>query len=349
MSYDAVSKLTKELILQKISEEQIFEQYLGITPDLNKTYTNPLRKDHDPGCRFYYSSQTNKLRFRDYAEGWDGDCFDVVIRRFGCIYPKALEIVATEFSLYGYGNRKSNSNNTTNTNRSDSRNLLSSLDQRKTTIKVNKKPWNHEDAKYWKTQGFNSQFLDECKVYSVFKAWINYNDGRGDLDLYIYRPGDPCYAYLFPDKTIKLYFPFRKSSRFITNSSYLQGYNLLPDKGDHLVITKSYKDVIAMKMFGINAVAPQAESSIPKGEQMLELSNRFDTIFSLYDWDRAGIRGTRRMLNEYPYINPLFFTKKGLVKIKYDFTVKDFTENLTKYGIQDTIDIINYVRTYYSR
>ena len=72
-------QLTQEYILQQLSEEELFQRYLGVFPSLGQSYINPLpdrpRPDRRPGCRFYERAD-GRLIFKDYA--WKGyDCFDV--------------------------------------------------------------------------------------------------------------------------------------------------------------------------------------------------------------------------------------------------------------------------------
>lgn len=49
--------INKDELLNVISQEQVFLNYLGIYPDLNKKYKSPFRKDSDPGCRFVWYSR----------------------------------------------------------------------------------------------------------------------------------------------------------------------------------------------------------------------------------------------------------------------------------------------------
>jgi hypothetical protein len=55
--------LSKENILNRVSQQDIMESYLGIRVT-ESLVTSPLRKDTKPGCSFYVS-QTGKLYFRD--------------------------------------------------------------------------------------------------------------------------------------------------------------------------------------------------------------------------------------------------------------------------------------------
>ena len=81
-------KLTKDVILKYVRQEYIFEKYLGFYPRLHEQYRNPLRKDEDPDCSFYYREGTNKLIFHDFAWAMQWDCFDVVQFAYGCTFPQ---------------------------------------------------------------------------------------------------------------------------------------------------------------------------------------------------------------------------------------------------------------------
>jgi hypothetical protein len=59
-----MKKLTKENILDLISEEQIFERYFGQKVDRRKKYVSPFREDKNPDCTFY-RSKSGILYFKD--------------------------------------------------------------------------------------------------------------------------------------------------------------------------------------------------------------------------------------------------------------------------------------------
>ncbi len=104
---------------------------------------------------------------------------------------------------------------------------------------------------------------------------------------------NPIYGYYFGCKDgrelWKIYFPSKRKYRFLLNCSVLQGLKLLPkDGGKYVVVTKSYKDVLALYKLGIPAIAPQAESVQLTQKQYDWLSARFITVIFNGDWDRAG-------------------------------------------------------------
>jgi len=77
MNLGILPNLTKDYILSKVSQEQIFEHYLPIKVTTEGLIKSPLRNDKNPTASFYYS-QNGKLRFRDFGGNFWGDCFDLV-------------------------------------------------------------------------------------------------------------------------------------------------------------------------------------------------------------------------------------------------------------------------------
>ena len=120
---------------------------------------------------------------------------------------------------------------------------------------------------------------------------------KNDTLIYNFNPKDPAYAYRFGKGEFKIYFPFRKEYRFLSNTSVLQGLKQFEPSLIGL-ITKSYKDVICLKTFGINSLAPSSESHLIPKEQWLNIKHLAEHWFSLMDYDRAGILMAQK-LSEY--------------------------------------------------
>src|SRR6478609_2267374 len=92
--------ITKEFILSKVTEEQIFIKYLGIEPKDKGSFTNPLRgNDSSPGCSFYVNPQ-GKWIFKDFAGGFSWDCFNVVEYAFNCSFKDSLIRVGIDFDIF---------------------------------------------------------------------------------------------------------------------------------------------------------------------------------------------------------------------------------------------------------
>ena len=322
MAYSTTVKLTAELILEKLSEYQIFQYYLGINPDLSKSFLSPFRVDNTPGCKFYISGNTNRLKFKDYAGRIDEDCFGIVSILNNCNYPQSLEKIASDFKLYNY------SNTLPGPFISKSPTLI----QEKKTFFIKRRNWNKIDADFWKPYLIDSKTLKDYNTYAVHAVWL-----KEGAPYYIYSEDDPCYCYGFRDGC-KLYFPYRKKGsrkegypRFLTNSREAQGISFLQEGGDYCIITKSYKDVICMSRFGIPAIAPHGETTRLTNEEYNYIAARFNKIYSLYDYDDAGRIGSERLEREYN-IEPLFIK---------DEIAKDFSDYVKEYGYHSTIDMFN--------
>ena len=98
ISYDlsATVNLTKEYILSKISEEEIFEHYgVRIQKGL---FCSPIRRDKHPTVAFY-RNKTGRLIMHDFGDNTYTDCFALVEALFNVSYYKALVIIANDFKL----------------------------------------------------------------------------------------------------------------------------------------------------------------------------------------------------------------------------------------------------------
>ena len=65
-----------------------------------------------------------------------------------------------------------------------------------------------------------------------------------------------------------------------------------------------------------------------------------DTLYTLSDYDRTGIKFASKMRKKYNTI-PLLFTK-GLFG-KYNFQAKDFSDNIEKHGFTKLCNLTNNI------
>jgi len=319
-------KLTINNILSKVNEYDIFERYLGIKPELKKFYVNPLRKDEDAGCNFYISNSNGRLYFKDYSYGYHWDCIEVVvIINGGCSVKEALSIIARDFNLNNYFDVKT-----------EFMPRPPEIKSKPPVFQIKRREFNAKDLAFWNQFYITKELLDKFYVYAVETAW-----SVTDLDtkeVYSYKFNYPCYAFYLGNDELKLYLPFNKKPypRFFHSIKHtLQGYYLLPEEGENLIFTKSYKDVIAISgIFDIPAIATQSENVLPRTLDFGELYNRFDNIYCLYDNDMPGKRATIKLKNMFEPITPLLFPKT---------MNKDFSDNLKVIGIDNMRELINKV------
>lgn len=369
------SKLTKQLILSKVSQVTIFSTYLNLSDkivqyciDTGELICSPIRDDIHPTCGFRYDNK-GKLKFRDFAGYFWGDCFDIVALIMGGIYNKQYDISNREdfvkvlrhitftFKDIFYGQEKDiNLINEINTG-------IVAIKHKKLNIELVVRNWNEYDKEYWGKFGVPLQYLNINFIYPVEQYYINRKINPEPK--YFYNANDPCYGYcLGQDRSgvynIKLYFPNRNKTvtRFITNCNHLEGiYNLDKTDYDIIVITKSTKDRVSLgaAILRINSLYGGVDKkvgviNIPHETYKLrqnefdwlkgKLSNR-GKIVSLMDNDSTGKHEAIWLRNNYQ-ITPL------LIPVIY--CAKDFAELVSKHKFDEVVNLIkqtiNYISNY---
>ena len=336
--------LTKSYILERVTQEQIFERYLGISVQCNVLLKSPLRKDHNPTCSFYYNSQ-GRLRFRDFSGHFWGDCFDIVAfilnveskdkRAFQLI----IHTIAKDFKIHKYSDN-------TEVQKYDiiTKDFFNKKKAKgKLIFKVIPREYNYHDIEYWNRFNVNLNLLQHGKVYAAEEIYIS-RDGYNFTRIYRYAVKDPAYCYYggkgtFNIEDWKVYYPFRKEKgeqRFHSNSSFLQGKHLITG-GKIGIITKAYKDVLSFRSFGLQAIAPSAESVLLTMPDFEFMRDNFDIIVSCMDYDYAGIRMAQLLKKTYD-IQPIMFTNGRYGTFNYGS--KDFAEYVDKNGVLVTKKLI---------
>lgn len=371
------SKLTKQAILEKVSQVNIFATYLGISVETiyncinnGELICNPLRIDNHPTAGFRYNNK-GKLKFKDFAndEFW-GDCFDIVALVMSNIYNKPYNISNKEdfikvlrhitftFKDIFYGKEKDiNAINDINT-------AINVIKHKKPIIELVVREWNYNDEKYWNTFGVSIKFLNLNFIYPVEQYYINRNINPEPK--YFYSTNDPCYGYFLGKDSngvnnIKLYFPKRNKdiTRFITNCNHLEGiYNL--DRNDYniIVITKSTKDRVSIgsaimkNLFLYGGLIKDRIGIINIPHETYKLrNNEYDwlqskltengKIISLMDNDRTGKIEAIWLRDTYNII-PIIIPNR--------YKVKDFAELVANNNFKTISDLIintiQYIKEY---
>lgn len=321
---DNIEYLTKDNILNKITEEDIFRKYLPFTFEVNRLYNSPLRNDDDtPSFGIYDKFGT--LKYKDFG-GSQGSCFDFVMNYFNLSFGDTLSKINQDFNLNliaGYGN----------TNNISIPKI--SVRQEKSTktsklLQTVLRKFQKEDYEYWKEYGVTKEILIEYNIYAIKEVYLN-------KQLYWYNTKiNPIYGYYFHNtKKIKCYRPLElnKKNKWLGNvtSEDIQGYDQLPKEGDLLIITKAMKDVMCLKSIGLTSIAPQGEDHYFSEDIMNELKSRFKRIIILYDQDDAGIRGAKK-------INQKYGTNSILIPLLYK--AKDISDLYKNYEKEKTIEVM---------
>lgn len=353
------TKLSKQYILSKVSQVTIFATYLNLSDkiiqyciDTGELICSPIREDNHPTCGFKYDNK-NKLKFKDFAGYFWGDCFDIVCLVINNLYNqqyninnkedfiKILRHITLTFKDIFYGKERDiNLINDINTS-------IVNIKHQKPIIELVIRDWNKDDENYWKQFGVSINFLNINFVYPIEQYYINKK--ANPKPKYFYDNKDPCYGYLLGQdrKTniynIKLYFPKRNKNtiRFITNCNHLEGiYNLDKVNYDIIVITKSTKDRLSIgeAVYRYNSLYGRVNIGIinvPHETYKLR-QNEYDwlnsklsdngKIVSLMDNDRTG--KIEAIWLKYNYnIIPIIISSK--------YNAKDFAELVSISNIND--------------
>jgi len=332
----SLDTIDKKYILSRVTQEEIFQYYLHIPVRTKKSYRSPLRKDRNPTCSFHYH-RDGILRFRDWTEERGWDCFDIVKKIYGCNFYEALQMIARDFNLAEvdpkYDVRRVLRKNS----------KLDTEDKRTKSIievEIIPKRFSLNDAKYLKLYRIDSEIAKKFEVYSIRKAWIN-----GKLK-YFRSPANPCLGYYFGTDSQgngkwKLYFYKSTKTRFQCNTNRINGWIQIPEEGEVLIITKSMKDVMVLDSFGIPSIAMQNETTLPYKRIIDELRSRFRLIYTLYDFDRTGIRMGNTIKKLYG-IKPLFLFNGRFGST--DYGAKDISDYVKEFGKNQTLSLIFHVQ-----
>lgn len=356
------SSLSKKYILDKVSQISIFSTYFDVPVnviqhciDTGELILSPIRDDAHPTVGFRYDNK-GKLKMRDFAGYFWGDCFDAVAyilsqtdKTFKSVgdkdtFIKVLRHITITFKDIFYGESVDPNM------KGQIKQALEISRNTKPIIELVVRNWNEYDKTYWNTYGVTLQHLNVNFVYPIEQYYINRNTNPEPK--YYYKVSDPCYAYyLGRDKNgingFKLYFPERHKPlvRFITNCNHLEGiYNLSRNDYNYIVVTKSSKDrlsigcaLLSLFPYGVLPNIKIGVINIPhetyrfRAIEIDWLQGKLvegGKLVSLMDNDKVGIVEANYLRKSFNMI-PLFIPK--------DTGCKDFAE----YYANNSIEIIS--------
>jgi hypothetical protein len=288
-------EVNAKYLLEVVGEEAIFERYLGFYPNLDITYSNPLRKDGEPGCKFYHNGV--KLKFHDISRGFNEDCFGVVMKKFNCSFGKAISIIASDFGIVQ------------GLELPPVEKKVYKIDETVETIIIpTTRLLTKRDIDFWKPLVGSSEYLDKHQIYSIESFYLSSRKGERFFQI---EQNELCYGYKEiykgQDKW-QIYQPEKPKGigKWYNNipSQLYHGYNQLPEKGEIVIQTKSKKDIVTLDSLGIPAYGPLSEVGTLSFNGYSIMTSRFNQIYTLFDYDIAGIKAARRHYQMYniPYL-----------------------------------------------
>ena len=357
---------TKQYILSKISQESIFSVYFHIPIEIIRDcitkgtlILSPIREDTHPTCGFRYDNK-GRLRFKDFAGYFWGDCFDAVALVISKAYNKTYD-VSNKQDFINILRHISLTFKDVIENVEKDPNIINKIDEGVSKLRKDKpiidlviREWNKNDVQYWNKFGIGIQDLNINFVYPVDQYYINKK--QNPEPKYYYDKTDPCYAYYLGKgsdniNNYKLYFPNRTKnsrSRFICNCNHLEGIlNLNEREYTHIVITKSTKDRIALFTAIKHYTSLYRETNVKIG-----VINIPHETYKLRDVEVAWLKDKLRADGEIVTfmdndrtgkIEAIYFEKTFGFKpilIPKEYNVKDFAELMSIIDINDICKLI---------
>lgn len=328
----STTNITKEFILSKVSEEEIFEHY-GVRVQ-KSLFCSKIRTDKRPTVSFY-RNKSGRLIMHDFGDSSFIDCFAYVQIIFQVSYYKALQIIANDFKLISRPDIP--------VNKAKIKYSGAKIGESETArIQVEIRDWDEIDLNWWGKYGISKETLEKFKVYPCKTVWLNGNV------FYVFTGSERCYGYFGGIKEDieywRIYFPGRRSYKFVGNwkSTQIQGAHMLPKEGgENLVITKSLKDCMVLYEYGITAIAPCSENVFVSDTQYNKLKSKFKNLFLNYDNDEAGIRSMCKIKKQHHDIKVLFLPRHG-----GDKDISDFRK---AHGHKKTLELINKTKECYGQ
>ena len=270
-SRNSEDHLSKEMVLTKIREIDIFSYYCTSFKELGIKFCSELREDSTPSVSII--EWRGKLLYKDFGHpDHTFDCFKYIEHLFNCSFFEALKIIDNDFNL----NLSSHKDAVAFTKGVMGMRTNKKVFTKKVVIiKKKSRNWMKKDADFWTKYLISKKTLRIFDVQPISHYWIN--DSRISCNL--------SYAYKIGTK-YKIYSPYEEVKWISnTNKKHIQGYNQCAKRGDLCIITSSLKDVMCLFEMGIPAIALQSEMQMPSEETIKELKTRFKKVAVFYDND----------------------------------------------------------------
>lgn len=329
-----LKELNAKNILSLISQEEIYRYYLPKEFKFNVPFSSPLRVDKVPS--FVIGGSNKNYRYKDFATGDTGNCFNFVMNLYNINFNNALIQIVSDFNIRSYFYIPTN-NIILNTKKAEYKNPGRSLHIGETILKIKKREFNQDDYNYWNSYGISPIYLKLGKIVAISHYFLN-------GIMFIAEKYSYAYIEQKDNKTTyKIYQPFSKYKKWVSGNSYdiWELWHLLPKEHDILIITSSRKDALALvENLKVPAISLQAESVMPKEVVIKELLRRFKRVLLLYDNDytkttNQGQKMAEKIIKKYPEL-------KNII-IPEEYESKDSSDLFYKMGRIKGKEILNKI------
>ena len=312
--------LTNRQFLLKYQKE-VFEHFVG-SIDQYGEYRNPLRPDNSAGCSIIYYN--GRMRLVDFAsDKIHYDAFDLVMGYYNVDFYEAKSIIQNSFAGLGVIHQEE----------------TKSIQTGNTEIYYKSQVLCKLFKAYWSAYQITAEDLEEDKVLPISEFSIVKNG----VTLYnrVIREGQFAFVYReWEEGVCKICCPFISGKgKWITNTNqnHIGNSQNIDFTGEHLVITKSYKDCRVLRNNGFeNTIWFQNEGMIPDISTLKSIVNLYDKVTIVFDNDQAGIVASNKLAM--------------LLKENTSSEIRELTipKNFKKYKVKDPSDLIKFKQKHFN-
>lgn len=328
---EITTKITKEFILSKTTQEQIFEFYLGV-PVKKGLFCSPsiIREDKTPTCSFY-KNKRGVLKYKDFA-GPTFDCVGAVMYLYNCSYYIALKTIANDFNLIDLPKLEKHTQKIKFTG-----NIIETTEKSKIQVEI--KEFSTKELDWWNSFGISLKTLKKFKIFSIKSIFLNgyyFNSSSESSPFFGYYGGNNSDG----DELWRIYMPTKRKYRFLSNwdSTHFQGIKQLPKDGNHCFIIKSMKDLMVLYEFGLIAIAPTSENVLMSESKYNRISTLFNNnVIVFFDNDLAGVKGAHKYKKSFPSSRIIF------IKRKYSKDISDLYKKISRNQFWTVVEELNNI------
>ena len=286
-------------VMKRVSHAELLSHYMGID-SLPVLINSPLRDDDKHPSFFIYSPDGNKVLYKDYATGDNGDIYSLLKSVKHKTFAELIRTIASEksFAKTSYTNRSSQ----------DRKKFFKTT----TNIQVKIREWKQHDVEYWQSYGISVKWLKYAEVYPISHKIIYKENQR-----YVFPAAK--YAYVFVEHkenniSLKIYQPFNKTFKWVTsnNGSVVGLWTKIPKIGEKICICSSLKDALCLwANIGIPSIYVQSETTGLSNTAQEVLKHRFKHIYICFDNDEAGLVDGKNLSEKTGFKNVILPFFKG--------------------------------------
>jgi len=349
----------KDYIELMIDPVFIFSYYLGISSRTidscvtsNRQINNPLRRDGNPSASFAF--RKGSLHLTDYAKPYyAGDVYHCVGIKLKKDCNNNVDFVfICQHIISTLIRNKENFKKYKKSELSPIDQLTKSYPKKTkfTTFTIKAVKWDNTNFLYWYNHirpnkelgNILLHILQRWQIYPIASFWVNDNTKATR----VYRANKPLYAYLLglckQGYEYKIYAPFDSNSKFFTNANNKFNYIDILKDSKYGVLAKSIKDAVFLTSTceylnlddEITFIPVNSESSIIQNADYLTLKDKYEYLFSMFDWDKVGFLSAFRLSVLYA-IEPIFITNSKfdpylLTKREVELALNDINKDYTK-------------------